>query len=110
MKFGERLKEQRLLHNMKQEDLAKLLNVNRSTIAGYESQGKQTDYKRLVWLADFFEVSVDYLLGREYSSKKVMIIDNLSLESQKKLYEFKELLMKAEQVDKINLDRQGEEA
>ena len=57
-----------------QEDLAKALKVSRSTIAMWETDGSVPDIASLQALADFFNVSTDYLLGREdknsYSNKE----------------------------------------
>lgn len=63
MTFGDRLKELREKHGLTQEQLAKILNITRSTVAGYETKRKQPDYEKLKILADFFNVSIDYLLG-----------------------------------------------
>lgn len=64
MIFGERLKLLRNERNLTQEDIAEILNVGRPTIAGYETKGKEPNYDTLKKLADFFNVSIDYLLGR----------------------------------------------
>ena len=39
-----------------------LKRICHNTIAGYETKGKQPDYERLLQIADYFHVSVDYLL------------------------------------------------
>jgi transcriptional regulator with XRE-family HTH domain len=64
MTFSDRLKELRKEKNLTQEDLAKILEISRSTIAGYETERKEPDYETLKKIADFFNVSIDYLLGR----------------------------------------------
>lgn len=64
MIFSQRLKLLRVQKGMTQLDLAKFLGVGRATIAGYETKGKQPDYEKLELIADLFNVSVDYLLGR----------------------------------------------
>ncbi len=61
--FSKRLRELRNERGITQQQLADLLQFGRSTIAGYERNGKQPDNQRLCQLADFFDVSVDYLLG-----------------------------------------------
>ena len=110
LKFAARLKEQRLLHHLKQKDLADLMHVNRSTISGYESSHKQPDFEKLIWLADYFEVSTDYLLGHDspfndtddvienrcHCCIHAIRIDDINLDSKIKLYEYKALLKKAE--------------
>jgi transcriptional regulator with XRE-family HTH domain len=61
--FGQNLQKLRTNNNMTQEDLGKLLNVSQSTIAYYESGKKQPSLETIVFIADYFRVSVDYLLG-----------------------------------------------
>jgi len=63
--FGEKLKELRQEKRLSQVDLAKLLYVSQATIADWERGITQTNFETLVKLADFFEVTADYLLGRE---------------------------------------------
>ena len=63
-KFGENLRTLRERHDMTQEYLGKLLNVTQSTIAYYESGKKQPTLETLIIIADYFEVSTDYLLNR----------------------------------------------
>lgn len=50
---------------MSQGELAKALNVSRSTVAMWETDGSIPDITSLQALADFFNVSTDFLLGRE---------------------------------------------
>lgn len=64
LNFGNRLKQLRNLKQLTQQDLANLMGLSRATIAGYESTGKQPDQEKMLWLADYFGVSTDYLLGR----------------------------------------------
>lgn len=61
--FSERLKRLRMEKGITQKELADRLHISRSTIAGYESLGKEPDGEKLCAMADFFGVSVDYLLG-----------------------------------------------
>lgn len=64
LNFGNRLKQLRNSKQLTQQDLATLMGLSRATIAGYESTGKQPDQEKTLWLADYFNVSTDYLLGR----------------------------------------------
>lgn len=65
MNYGKRLKKLREERKLSQQQLADKLSINRSTYARYELGQTQPDYDTLRKIADFFEVSVDYLLGRE---------------------------------------------
>lgn len=62
--FAKRLKELRLNSNMKQSDLANKIDVSPSTIGMYEQGRRSADQETLIKLAEIFNVSVDYLLGR----------------------------------------------
>ena len=59
-----RLKELRKSRKMSQLKLAMDLNMNQNSISRYESGEREADYATLVRLADYFNVSVDYLLER----------------------------------------------
>ena len=59
-----RLKEIRKKKKISQLKLALDLNMNQNTISRYENMERQADYETLVRFADYFEVSLDYLLGR----------------------------------------------
>lgn len=64
MPFSERLKLCRENKRWKQREVADAVGVNLRTYQGYEGGRSEPKYETLVALADFFEVSVDYLLGR----------------------------------------------
>lgn len=69
MKFGELLAMLRKERGILQKELATYLNVTVATISNYEKGVHAPDYETLVKLADFFDVSTDYLLQRtEYKS------------------------------------------
>ena len=50
--------------NKTQEEVAKIIGVTRPAYTAYERGHRSPDYEILEALADYFEVSVDYLLGR----------------------------------------------
>ena len=59
-----RLKELRKSKKISQVKLAMMLNMNQNSISRYESGTREADYKTLIAIADFFDVSIDYLLER----------------------------------------------
>ena len=59
-----RLKELRKQHGISQLKLAMDLNMNQNSISRYESGTREADYATLIKFADYFKVSVDYLLER----------------------------------------------
>lgn len=62
MKF--RLKELRKMRKISQLKLALDLNMNQNTVSRYENLEREADYETLIKIADYFDVSLDYLLGR----------------------------------------------
>lgn len=65
MTLGEKLKSLREERGMFQRDLAELLGVGVSTISGYEKDLKRPKSSNLKKIADFYGVTIDYLLGNE---------------------------------------------
>ena len=59
-----RLKKLRKERRISQLKLAIDLNMNQNTISRYENMEREADYDSLIKFADYFGVSVDYLLGR----------------------------------------------
>lgn len=59
-----RLKALRKERKISQIRLAIDLNLNQNTVSRYENLEREADYKTLILLADYFNVSIDYLLGR----------------------------------------------
>lgn len=51
-------------HNLSQTDLAKILNISRQSYNFYENEKRDPDTTMLIRIADFYNVSLDYLLGR----------------------------------------------
>lgn len=63
--FAIRLKELRKAKKLTQTDLAIILHLSHGAVAMWETNKRQPDNETLSKLADFFGVTVDYLLGRE---------------------------------------------
>lgn len=62
--FGQRLNELRNTKNMSQEDLAKQLKISKSAIGMYERDQREPSFELINQIADYFNVTVDYLMGR----------------------------------------------
>ena len=65
-----RLKELREKKNISQLKLALDLNMNQNSISRYETGAREADYKTLIAFADYFNVSIDYLLERTDNPKR----------------------------------------
>ena len=103
--FGKNLNFLRKEKKLRQEDMAQQLGIARTTYAMYEQGNREPDYHTLKKLADFFNVSVDYLLDRtdkridnELDSEEILKDPDLNLwfkdikdaspEKQKELQQF----------------------
>lgn len=73
MTFSARLKQLREEANLNQTELGKIVGVSRSAIAMYEAGEREPDFEVEEALADFFNVPIDYLRGRE--KEKPPVID-----------------------------------
>lgn len=65
MILGFRLKELRKERNMSQGELGKLLGVTKVSVSGYENGTRVPSMDILLQILDVFNISADYLLGRE---------------------------------------------
>lgn len=82
------LKKLRESKKLTQEDVAKIVFTTNQSISNWENERFEPDVKQLKILADFFNVSIDYLLGRE--EKEVITISkdkitNLTSEQKTKI-------------------------
>ncbi|MBR6553271.1 MAG: helix-turn-helix transcriptional regulator [Clostridia bacterium] len=59
-----RLKQLRTARGVSQVRLAMELSVSQHTISRYETGEREADYAMLIRIADYFDVSIDYLLER----------------------------------------------
>ena len=64
--FGEILSELRQDRSMTQKELAAMIFVTPGTVSNYENGTHYPYVQKLIDLADFFQVTVDYLLGRSH--------------------------------------------
>lgn len=67
MLVGKRIKDMRLEKGMSQQELGDLIGVTKVSICGYENGTRTPSLETFGILADIFETTTDYLLGREVS-------------------------------------------
>lgn len=114
MNFASTLKRLREEKGVTQDTLAKYLGVTRSTIAGYETKGKQPNFECLIHMADYFNVTVDYLLRgtdvdkitlENYSSADRLLMvyySKLTSGNREKLLDYANLLVRDERRGRVN--------
>ena len=86
--LGDIIKKERINKKITQNELAKIIGVSPSTIGMYEQNRREPDSESLLKLADYFNVSTDYLLnrnvetiaahkeGEEYTEEELKEIEN----------------------------------
>lgn len=109
-----KLKELRKAKKLTQEDIAKILNVAKSTYCGYEKGTSEPTLDTLCKLADFYNVNLDYLIGRKnnienfYSIEQkqtiemLLKLDNIYLSMVNKYIE--KLLQDQLQISKLKIE------
>ena len=63
--FGIKLKELRIEKGLSQRKLGEILGFCNQTVSFWETGSREPDLDALIKISNYFEVSVDYLLGRE---------------------------------------------
>lgn len=90
MNIGDKIKELREKRDLTQDQLASILDLSRSTIGMYERDERQPGYELLIKIADYFNVTTDYLLGRtENKNELILTNDNLHVPEEYKDLEIK---------------------
>ncbi|WP_314590530.1 helix-turn-helix domain-containing protein [Paenibacillus terrigena] len=72
MKNGNRISELREQKGWTQEELATMIGISRAALSHYEKNRRKPDFETLTQLADLFQVSIDYLIGRTNTSQHVL--------------------------------------
>lgn len=67
-----KLKEIRIESGLTRAELARILKINQGTLANYENCTREASYDLLIAFADFFDISIDELLGREKRPSSIM--------------------------------------
>jgi transcriptional regulator with XRE-family HTH domain len=75
-KLGMRIKELRKENSITQKELAKILNIQNTTLSQYENDINEPNDNIKIKIADYFNVSIDYLLGRTDKKEAFIIKGN----------------------------------
>ncbi|MBD0380123.1 helix-turn-helix domain-containing protein [Paenibacillus sedimenti] len=89
--FKNRIQELRMKKGTSQDELAAFLGRKRATVSNYELGKTEPQYADLVKIADYFNVTVDYLLGRPGAEKHYFASNSssaLPIEEQSLLDQF----------------------
>jgi transcriptional regulator with XRE-family HTH domain len=72
--LGQRLKQLRADRSINQIQLAQELGVNQGTVGKWETDSRKPDVETLGRLAEYFDVTIDYLLGRDKQDSVIAVL------------------------------------
>ena len=105
MDFGERLRELLQDRNISQKEFANAIDIAPSTAGNYANGLREPDYRTLKRIAQYFHVSIDFLLGAECNEventdeNEVLLVFRSLDQSQRRFFlEMGKLLLKNNQV------------
>lgn len=90
-----RLFELRTERNLSQRELARMMNISQGTYNNWENEKTQPSIEQLVALAEFFVVSVDYLIGNTDEYGTVRVSECVSSDEREFLKLFRKLPQEA---------------
>lgn len=103
--IGDTLKQLRTKQGLTSEELCSKIGIKGGSYRNYERNDRKPDYDTLVKLADFYGVSIDYLLGRPDAKPPEEPLDEFArkehLKSLEKVFMKKYLALTEEQRDKV---------
>ena len=97
--FGEKLKELRTKKNLTQQQMAIALDTVQTTYSGWEKDKREPSYEKLKFIANYFNVPIDYLLDNEkyiHESKLCKLERKLDKEQINKLEEMCKIMFPEE--------------
>jgi transcriptional regulator with XRE-family HTH domain len=107
MKFGERLKSERIKKGFTQEELGNIVNKSKNNISQYERGIREPDLNILRRFSEIFDCTLDYLLGNTDNPKTIKIDDipeqlkNLGVEYYTVIKDAKEKGISPDDLNKI---------
>ena len=104
--FGKRIKELRVEKKLTQSEFAEILSKSPSAIGMYEREKREPDTETLQQIADYFEVTTDYLLGRT-NQKYFRANETISFHSKGKLSD-EDMKMVRDLIDRLVKDHKEE--
>lgn len=81
--LGNRLKDLRERNDIKQTQISAHLGIGQNTYSRWENDERKPDYDTLIKIADFYNVSTDYLLGHKTKENALTKLNAVLSEEQK---------------------------
>ena len=83
MRFARILQDLREDRDISRKDLALALNISVSTLVMYEQGRREPNIDMLIKMADYFDVSIDFLVGRSFKNENnELLVEALHLKNE----------------------------
>lgn len=102
---GDRLKSLRETRGISQKELAEGLNVSDVMVSMYEQDKKKPSLDTIAKMADYFNVTVDYLLGLEDTTEGLSVYLSLARDAQKNGISIDDIKMAIDTIKRIRGDK-----
>lgn len=102
---GDRLKSLRETRGISQKELAESLNVSDVMVSMYEQDKKKPSLDTIAKMADYFNVTVDYLLGLEDTTEGLSVYLSLARDAQKNGISIDDIKMAIDTIKRIRGDK-----
>jgi transcriptional regulator with XRE-family HTH domain len=83
--IGNNIRELRNMHKKTQKEFAAIMGLSRGAINKYETNERTPDIDTLTKMAEYFGVSLDYLVGRKVSAKEKAAHEIVAMFDQKRI-------------------------
>ena len=88
-----RIKDLREDKDLKQSELAEIINTSQQNLSNYEQEKSSPTKDIWIKLADYFNVTTDFLMGKTNNPNNENLTDGLTSEEIKELIKYKEMLI-----------------
>lgn len=88
-----RIKDLREDKDLKQSELAEIINTSQQNLSNYEQEKSSPTKEIWIKLADYFNVTTDFLMGKTNNPSNENLTDGLTSEEIKELIKYKEMLI-----------------
>ena len=86
--FAEVFKNLRTSNGLTQDEMANILKISRSSIGMYEHAEREPSFEILESIADYFNVDIDYLIGRKETTEYIPVLGKKALTHSARAMEF----------------------
>lgn len=81
--LGDRLRELRERRDIKQVQISAYLEIGQNTYSRWENNERKPDYETLIKIAEYYNVSIDYLLEHKLKDEPMIRLNNVLSDEQK---------------------------